>query len=178
MYIPHVIYRLIIQFSTGFNISSNIYSDLERIIDVKRYIPQILFHEFVPCTDFFPQEFNASPIHFHLFKGNPYIHGRAYIPTHVLCKNNLINTELLLYVISLLKNDAIRAVQTRRFHMIKSALAINNHITNGTYKIIHYGKLFFLFSNPDNFLTENRLDDILIKRLSVETLSLRTLHLI
>ena len=148
------------------------------MLRMRRIISLLLFHEFVPCTDYFPAEFNASPIHFHLFKGNPYIHTKGYIPTEILCKNNIINTELLLYVISLLRNSAIRAAHTRRFYMIKNALSINTHITNGTYSILHYGKLFFLFSNPANFMIENTLDKLLIQRLSIETLSLRTLHLI
>ena len=177
MFIPNDIYAMIIHFSTGFNLITNVFCDIDHVIDVQNYIPAMLFHDYVPCIDYFPYDFHANQVYFDLFKSNPYKCGSAYIPSSCVCKNNIINTDLLLHMISLLSAESLRSVNTRRFHMVKSALGIENHILNATYHILHFGKLFFLMSNPDNFVCENHLDYLLVSKLSEQVFSLRTLHL-
>ena len=177
MFIPNDIYSLIIQFSTGFKITTNIFCDLDRICDIRKYVPSMLFNKYVPCTDYFPLDFTAKHIYFNLFKANPYKIGSPYIPTNCVCENNIINTDIILHLISLLKVECLKDVSTRRFHMIKSAIDVEHHIVHATYHILHFGKLFFLLSNPDNFSCDNHLDYLLVSKLSAQVFALRSLHL-
>ena len=57
MYIPNVIHRLIIEFSTGFSMKVNIFSAIDHMIEVKKHIPQIFFKPFIPTTDIFRSDF-------------------------------------------------------------------------------------------------------------------------
>ena len=160
MYIPHEIYQLIWAFSYNTYMKTNIFSDLEFVINTKKHIPCIFFNQKVPTKN----NFEKSPpdlTFLTFYRDSPFIDNNAYLPTSLLFKDSVINLNLIHHMIDMLKKSALYSYGTRRYFAHRTACAIPEYIFTGSARFLQYTKLFYLLSEHDNYKTNTCFDGFL-----------------